>query len=983
MFIPTTPEELKTLNWPVLDVILVSGDTYIDSPYSGAALIGKQLLQRGYRVGIIAQPDVKSAADITRLGEPRLFWGVTAGAVDSLVANTTALGKPRRADDHTPGGLNNRRPDRATIVYANLIRQHFKHTVPIVLGGVEASLRRVAHYDFWSDSLRRSVILDAKADYLLYGMADLSVIALADALRDGTDPRGLRGLVYASSEKPVDYLELPSFEEVCADKDRFIEMFHAFYVNNDPISAKGLSQRYADRYVVQNPPAPTLTIDEMDAVYALPFEHAVHPYYAAQGEVRALETIQFSIPTHRGCYGECNFCAIAVHEGRRVAWRSKASILTEARAMKDRPGFKGIIHDLSGPTANMYGFECNVKARRGACQDKSCIYPQVCPLLGLTHAPHTGLLKALRQVEGVRKVFIGSGIRHDLVMADEEHGASYMEELVGYHVSGQLKLAPEHSQPSVLKHMRKPGTESLLAFKQRFEAINQRLGKEQYLTYYMIAAHPGCTDGDMLSLRQFASEKLGVLPEQVQIFTPTPSTYSSLMYYTEKDPFSGEPLFVEKSLTGKMRQKAAITGWGNKRANERIETETAPRRSARSESTRVDEQRGFANGPDTNRAPLVREEPPVSGREDEPVVRVVRDDFGSFLHNQAPEGWVERRSERTDAEPTDRRPRNSDSSRPPREGGDRPYRERKDWKPREGSSDTRPPREASGRPNGERKDWKPRESSSETRPPRDASSRPYRERKDWKPREGSSDTRPPREGGDRPYRERKDWKPREGSSETRPPREGGERPYRERKDWKPREGSSGTSRPAREGGERPYRERKDWTPREGSSGTSRPAREGGERPYRERKDWKPREGSSETRPPREGGERPYRERKDWKPREGSSDTRPPREGGDRPYRERKDWTPRDASSRPNGERKDWKPREGASSAPRPPREGAGGTSQGANKPERGGKPDYRKTGGRAQTGRDYHSSSQHRDARPPRKDKPAGDSGNSSSGEPG
>ena len=541
MFIPSTPEELKTLNWPELDIILVSGDTYIDSPYSGAALIGQQLIRSGYRVGIIAQPDVKSAVDITRLGEPRLFWGVTAGAVDSLVANTTALGKPRRADDHTPGGLNNRRPDRATIVYANLIRQHFKHTVPIVLGGVEASLRRVAHYDFWSDSLRRSVILDAKADYLLYGMADMSVLALADALRDGVDPRGLRGLVYASSEMPTDYLELPSYEEVCADKDRFIEMFHVFYDNNDPINARGLAQRYGDRFVVQNPPAPTLTTEEMDSVYALPFEHAVHPYYAAQGEVRALETIQFSIPTHRGCYGECNFCAIAVHEGRRVAWRSKASILAEARAMKDRPGFHGIIHDLSGPTANMYGFECRVKAHKGACQDKSCIYPQVCPMLGLTHAPHTGLLKALRQVEGVRKVFIGSGIRHDLVMADEEHGASYMEELVGYHVSGQLKLAPEHSQPAVLKRMRKPGTDSLLAFKQRFEAISERMGKEQFLTYYIIAAHPGCTDGDMVALRQFASENLGVLPEQVQIFTPTPSTYSSVMYYTEKDPFSGEP----------------------------------------------------------------------------------------------------------------------------------------------------------------------------------------------------------------------------------------------------------------------------------------------------------------------------------------------------------------------------------------------------------------------------------------------------------
>jgi len=851
MFIPTTPEELKTLNWTELDVILVSGDTYIDSPFSGTALIGQQLIRSGYRVGIIAQPDVKSAADITRLGEPRLFWGVSAGAVDSLVANTTALGKPRRTDDHTPGGLNNRRPDRATIVYANLIRQHFKNTVPIVLGGVEASLRRVAHYDFWSDALRRSVLLDAKADYLLYGMADLSVLALAEALRDGLDPRGLRGLVYASAEMPADYLELPSFEEVCADKDRFIEMFHAFYVNNDPISARGLAQRYGDRYVVQNPPAPTLTTEEMDAVYALPFEHAVHPYYAAQGEVRALETIRFSIPTHRGCYGECNFCAIAVHEGRRVAWRSKASILAEARAMKDRPGFHGIIHDLSGPTANMYGFECRVKAHRGACPDKSCIYPEVCPLLGLTHAPHTGLLKAVRQVEGIHKVFVGSGIRHDLVMADEEHGASYMEELVGHHVSGQLKLAPEHSQPSVLKYMRKPGTDSLLTFKQRFDAISERVGKEQYLTYYIIAAHPGCTDSDMVALRKFASEKLGVLPEQVQIFTPTPSTYSSVMYYTEKDPFTGAPLFVEKSQTGKMRQKAAITGWGKKgRAAEETE-KPAPRTNARPESGQVEKPSPVRPGPDTQRVPFVREEPSNSSREDAPVVRVVRDDFGSFLHNQAPEGWVDRRAER--AEP-------------------------------------------------ERSEWKPRQSDS---------------------------GRPAREGGERPYRERKDWKPREGAADTRTPREGGEKPYRERKDWKSRESSSATSKP-REGGERPYRERKDWKSREGSADT-RTQREGGEKPYRERKDWKPREGSADTRTQREGGERPYRERKDWKPRESSSATSKPREGG---YK-------------------------------------------------RGGKTGSSKTGNRNQGGRDYRVRDQRKDQRNPKKDKPAGEQGNSSSGEHG
>jgi len=467
-------------------------------------------------------------------------------------------------------------------VYANLIRRYFKHTVPIVLGGVEASLRRVVHYDYWSDSLRRSILLDAKADYLLYGMADLSILELAQALRAGEDTTQIRGLCYASATMPAGYLELPSYEEVTADKDRFIEMFHAFYQNNDPVSVQGLAQRYGSRYVVQNPPARTLTTPEMDAVYALPFEHAVHPYYAAQGEVRALETIRFSIPTHRGCYGECNFCAIAMHEGRRVTWRSQESILAEARQMPARQGFKGIINDLSGPTANMYGFECALKERRGACPEKSCIYPQVCPLLGLTHEHQIALLKALRQVPGVRKVFISSGIRHDLVMADAEYGEEYLYELVNYHVSGQLKLAPEHSQPAVLRRMRKPSVQSLLAFKQRFDALSKAAGKKQFLTYYLIAAYPGCTQEDMFALKRFASEKLGVLPEQVQIFTPTPSTYASLMYYTEKDPFTGEHLFVEKSLTGKMKQKSAITGWQRKakssqKSKTNLKTSTDPR----------------------------------------------------------------------------------------------------------------------------------------------------------------------------------------------------------------------------------------------------------------------------------------------------------------------------------------------------------------------------------------------------------------------
>jgi len=562
MFLPTTPSELKTLGWGQLDVILITGDSYIDSPFIGVSVIGKVLQDAGFKVGIIAQPDWQSDKDITRLGEPRLFWGVTAGSIDSMVANYTATGRPRRADDYTPGGRNTKRPNRATLVYANLIRRHFKDTAPIVLGGIEASLRRIAHYDFWSDKIRRAVLFDAKADYLLYGMAEGSVIVLAQALDSGHDPSDLPGLCYIAKQAPPDHLELPSFEQVTADKDAFIEMFHTFYRNQDPVSASGLAQRHGDRFLVHNPPPPYLSQAELDRVYALDYARAQHPYHQAQGDVKALETIRFSIPTHRGCYGECNFCAIAVHEGRTVRWRSQESILAEAQALTQLPDFTGIIYDLSGPTANMYGFECPVKLRRGACQDKNCLYPETCPTLPVDHQIQTELMQKLRQIKGVDKVFVGSGLRYDLLLADQEHGQAYLEELVAHHISGQLKVAPEHTQPDVLQRMRKPNNDKLLEFKRRFEALSDEVKKKQFLSYYLIAAYPGCTMGDMRALKQFASQKLGVLPEQVQVFTPTPSTYASVMYHTEKDPFTGERLFIEKNPAAKQRQKETITGRG-------------------------------------------------------------------------------------------------------------------------------------------------------------------------------------------------------------------------------------------------------------------------------------------------------------------------------------------------------------------------------------------------------------------------------------
>ncbi len=559
MFLPTTLSEVHALGWQSLDVILVSGDTYIDTPYSGIALIGKILLSKGYHVGVIAQPDISDIADISRLGEPKLFWGVSGGTVDSMVANYTATLRKRNSDDFTPGGVNNRRPDRAVIVYSNLIRRAFKNTVPIVLGGIEASLRRVTHYDYWTDKLRAPILFDSKADYLLYGMADKSIIELADSLKENRSPLEIRGLSYLAKTAPLDYLVLPTFEEVIADKNEFIKMFEAFYQNNDAITAKGLAQKKVDRYYVQNPPSFPLTSSELDTVYSSNWERLQSPYYASQGDAKALQTIQFSIPTHRGCYGECNFCAIAVHEGRTVSSRSEASILQEAEAITQHPDFKGIIRDLGGPTANMYQIECRKKLTSGACADKRCIYPDICPVLKIDHSPQVEILKNIRKIPGIRKVFIGSGVRYDMVMADKKCGIPYLNEVISYHVSGQMKIAPEHTEPYVLKLMGKPSQQSLKAFREQFERISRSAKKEQYLTYYLIAAHPGCSNADMRKLKEYATTSLQITPEQVQVFTPTPSTYSSVMYYTEIDPFTGNKIFVEKNLHNKNYQKELVT----------------------------------------------------------------------------------------------------------------------------------------------------------------------------------------------------------------------------------------------------------------------------------------------------------------------------------------------------------------------------------------------------------------------------------------
>lgn len=552
-FIPVTRAEMKERGWDSLDIIMVSGDTYYDTSYSGTAVIGRWLIHNGYRVGIIPQP---SQDDIERLGEPNLFWSVSAGCVDSMVANRTANNKKRRHDDFTPGGMNEKRPDRATIVYSNMIKR-FSKDKPIVLGGIESSLRRIAHYDAWTDTVRRSVLFDAKADYITYGMAEFSNLELADALRDSKNTDGIRGICYISKECPENHIEIPSYEECSENPDKFTEAYLTFHRNCDSVTAKGLCQKHGNRYLVQNSPQRDPTTEELDLFHSLGYRNEVHPLCLKEGHVKAADTIKNSITTHRGCYGGCNFCAIAVHQGRRVISRSEDSIIKEIEGYAENPDFNGIIYDLGGPTANMYGIECEKKIASGACEDRGCLFPSVCKSLKVDHSRQLKLLERALNVPGVKRVFVTSGIRYDMILADKEHGGEYVDAIVKNHVSGQLKIAPEHVSDKVLGYMGKPGKKDLLRFKKMFDDSNRKQNRKQFLTYYTMAAHPGCTQRDMENLGKFCRTELRTNPEQVQIFTPTPSTVSTLMYYTGKTP-EGEKVFVERSSSGKQRQKDAV-----------------------------------------------------------------------------------------------------------------------------------------------------------------------------------------------------------------------------------------------------------------------------------------------------------------------------------------------------------------------------------------------------------------------------------------
>jgi uncharacterized radical SAM protein YgiQ len=558
MFIPATPEEIAALGWKGLDVILVTGDSYIDSPHIGVAVIGRVLMDAGYRVGIIPQPDMTDDRDISRLGEPELFWGVTGGCMDSMIANYTASRKHRRRDDLTAGGVNNRRPDRAVIAYANLIRRYFKQTKPIVLGGIEASLRRISHYDFWSDAVRRSILFDARADILAYGMAEETILEIAGHLKNKRPAvSDIAGICYIAPQPRPDYLLLPAHSVVAKDKGAFADMFARFSENADPVRANGLCQQQDTRFLIVNPPRLPIAAPALDRIHEFGFHRDAHPIHQAQGPVRALDTLRFSIITHRGCFGDCAFCAIAVHEGRIITDRSEASILREAAALATHADFKGIIQNVGGPTANMYGMGCRRPESSGPCKNKRCLGPSPCRHLDVRHDRQMDLLRRLRRLADVRKVFIGSGIRHDLVLHDARFGREYLEEIIRYHVSGQLKIAPEHCEDHILALMGKPDAATTEKFVALFQRTCRSEGVQSFLTCYLMAAFPGCTLADMRRLKQFTRRVFRFTPEQIQIFTPGPATRGALMYHTGKGP-DGKAVFVEKNTKNKEIQKQEL-----------------------------------------------------------------------------------------------------------------------------------------------------------------------------------------------------------------------------------------------------------------------------------------------------------------------------------------------------------------------------------------------------------------------------------------
>ena len=559
-FLPITKEDIKKRGWSQLDFVYVIGDAYVDHSSFGPAIISRVLEAHGFKVGIISQPDWHDAESIAALGKPRLGFLVSAGNMDSMVNHFTVNKKRRHEDAYTAGGVAGKRPDYATIVYCNLIKRKFKD-VPVIIGGIEASLRRLAHYDYWSDRIRRSVLLDSGADLLVYGMGELSITEVAEALESGInveDITYIRGTVYKTRDASgvSDGITLPCFDEVKEDKLFYARSFYTQFLNTDYITAKPLIEKYGqNRYLVQNPPQRPLTTQEMDDIYELPYMNTYHPCYEALGGVPAIREIKFSLTSCRGCFGGCNFCALTFHQGRVVQSRSHESLLKEAAAMTKDSEFKGYIHDVGGPTADFRRPSCDRQKEHGVCMKRQCLYPSPCKNLIADHSDYLSLLKKLRAIPGVKKVFIRSGLRFDYIMAEKDD--AFLKEVIKHHISGQLRVAPEHVSDRVLSMMGKPSAGVYKAFCARFARLNDKTGKEQYVLPYLISSHPGSEIKDAVMLAESVRD-LGYMPEQVQDFYPTPSTISTVMYYTEVDPRTMKPVYVPKTYHEKAMQRALI-----------------------------------------------------------------------------------------------------------------------------------------------------------------------------------------------------------------------------------------------------------------------------------------------------------------------------------------------------------------------------------------------------------------------------------------
>ncbi len=559
-FLPISKEDMLTQGIEQLDFVYVIGDAYVDHPSFGHAIISRILEAHGYRVGIISQPDWKDDKSVTILGRPRLGFLVAAGNMDSCVNHYSVSKKRRATDAYTPGGVMGKRPDHATAVYGNLIRKNYKD-IPIIIGGIEASLRRMAHYDYWTDSFKRSVLLDSQADLISYGMGEKSIVEIADALNSGIDIKDITfipGTVYKTKDISGIYegISLPSYEEMKADKAKYAKSFQTQYQNTDFCTGKPLIEAYPNGiYVVQNPPQPPLTTEEMDSVYDLPYMRTYHPSYEAQGGVPAIKEIKFSLISNRGCFGGCSFCALTFHQGRTIQVRSHESILKEAQTLIKDPEFKGYIHDVGGPTANFRHPSCEKQMTMGVCKNRQCLFPKPCANLKADHSDYLSLLRKLRALPGVKKVFIRSGIRFDYLLADADD--TFFKELVEHHISGQLKVAPEHISDTVLRLLGKPENAVYERFVAKYKSLNQKLGKNQFLVPYLMSSHPGSTLKEAIELAEYLRD-LGYMPEQVQDFYPTPSTLSTVMYYTGLDPRDLKPVYVCRNPHEKAMQRALI-----------------------------------------------------------------------------------------------------------------------------------------------------------------------------------------------------------------------------------------------------------------------------------------------------------------------------------------------------------------------------------------------------------------------------------------